>query len=591
MTKRNRSYWKKRAEAVAGKQFQKSDKYAATMVREYEKAKFNIQKDIIAFYERFAANNEIPLHEAKKLLRGTELKEFKMSLEEFTEKAKHNINGMWEKQLNNVSYKVRVSRLEALQTMMQNQIEALTDSQQKGMSSLLSDIYEDTYYRNIYEVHKGLGFGIDFAKLNTETIEKALTQQWLGENFSSRIWNNKNKLITELRTNLTQAFIRGDSVDKTAKILAKRLDVAKNRAITLVNTESAYISSQATKNSYKASGVVKQYENLATLDNHTSPICRSMDGKIFNVAEMQPGINAPPFHPCCRTTTITHFPDTVDEVRLARDHKGKIYKVNGDITYKEWYNEHVKSNPEELISEKKIKNRDSDKQQHKRYKEVLGKEIPKAFDEFQDLKYNDIEKWKVLKSDYRKLNAYNKIITNEPQITKDLKEISEVTNTKLVGLKFRFKTKESYLRKVNTDSLGSFDVEMIDKTINNTNDVIRYTYQAGGGVLVDKYNSITKELDKKNYKMLKAKNFWLNKRSSYKGVNCTFTSPTGQNFEIQFHTPESFELKNGRLHELYEEFRLPGTSKKRKQEIEMQMFDISKKLKEPTGIERIKPRR
>ncbi|MHB8034692.1 phage head morphogenesis protein [Clostridium botulinum] len=338
---KSRDYWKKRSEVVAGKQFKKVDNYILSTHLEYMEALSSIQKDIEVFYSRFSQNNEVTLAEARKLLNSNELREFKMDLKEFTRKAKDNNNLQWEKELNNVSYKVRVTRLQALQTQIRNQIENLYTKQQSEATNLLGGIYEDTYYRNIFEVHKGLGIGINFAKLDTNTINKVITEPWHGDNYSNRIWNNKEKLIMELQTNLTQSFIRGDSIDKTSKTIAERMEVGKSRARTLVNTESANIVSKATFNSYIGSGIVKEYEILATLDLHTSKICRSLDGKVFKVSEKEIGVNAPPFHPNCRTTIIPYFQDAIDEERIARDYEDKVYYVDGNMTYKEWYDKCV----------------------------------------------------------------------------------------------------------------------------------------------------------------------------------------------------------------------------------------------------------
>ncbi|HID0855721.1 minor capsid protein [Clostridium botulinum] len=84
-------------------------------------------------------------------------------------------------------------------------------------------------------------------------------------------------------------------------------------------------------NSYIGSGVVKEYEILATLDLHTSKICRLLDGKVFKVSEKEIGVNAPPFHPNYRTTIIPYFPDTLDIERIARDYEGEVYYVDGFI--------------------------------------------------------------------------------------------------------------------------------------------------------------------------------------------------------------------------------------------------------------------
>ncbi|WP_243157527.1 minor capsid protein [Clostridium sporogenes] len=398
---RSKDYWKKRSEVVASKQFNKTDNYILSLHLEYMEALSSIQKDIEVFYSRFSQNNEVTLAEARKLLNSNELREFKMGLKEFTRKAKDNKNLQWEKELNNVSYKVRVTRLQALQTQMRNQIENLYTKQQNDTPNILSGIYEDTYYRNIFEVQKGLGIGINFAKLDTNTINKVITEPWHGDNYSSRIWNNKEKLIMELQTNLTQGFIRGDSIDKTSKTIAERMNVASNRARTLVNTESANIVSKATFNSYIGSGVVKEYEILATLDLHTSKICRSLDGKIFKISEKEIGVNAPPFHPNCRTTTIAHFPDAIDEERIARDYEGNTYYVDGNIDYTQWYKENVSNNPKALLEEKKIQNKATDTRQFAKYKEILGKEMPTSFDKFQELKYNNVNEWDTMKDYYK----------------------------------------------------------------------------------------------------------------------------------------------------------------------------------------------
>ncbi|WML35355.1 minor capsid protein [Clostridium sp. OS1-26] len=428
---KSRDYWKKRSEEVAAKQFKKTDDYLFSMQLEYQEALSSIQKDIEVFYARFAQNNEISLADARQLLNSNQLKEFKMSLEEFTQKAKNNKNQQWEKELNNVSYKVRITRLQALQTQIKSAIEDLYIKQQKGATALLKGIYEDTYYRNIYELHKGLGIGVNFAKLDKNSTEKAVAEPWHGDNYSSRIWNNKEKLAMELQINLTQALIRGDSIDKTSKIIADRMNVARNRAITLVSTESAYITSKSTFDSYIGSGVVKQYEILATLDLRTSTICRWMDGKVFKVSEKEIGINAPPFHPRCRTTTVAYFPDAVDEERIARDYEGKTYKVDGNMDYEQWYNKYVKGNSKEEIAEKKLQNKASDKKQHENYREVLGKDIPKSFDKFQELKYNNVNEWQEIKAFVdAKINS-----RISPDATlKQWKNISKEVNDKIVGI-------------------------------------------------------------------------------------------------------------------------------------------------------------
>jgi hypothetical protein len=82
---------------------------------------------------------------------------------------------------------------------------------------------------------------------------------------------------------------------------------------------------------------------VATLDSRTSEICQEMDGKTFRMSEWEVGVNAPPFHVNCRTTTIPYFDDEFSNTgkRAARGEDGKTYYVPADTTYKEWEKAYV----------------------------------------------------------------------------------------------------------------------------------------------------------------------------------------------------------------------------------------------------------
>lgn len=74
------------------------------------------------------------------------------------------------------------------------------------------------------------------------------------------------------------------------------------------------------------------------------------------------------------------------------------------MTYNDWYKKYVKGKQKAETQEKAIKNKSSDKEQYKRYQEVLGKDAPKSFTNFQELKYNNLDKWEFVKLDYKRRN-------------------------------------------------------------------------------------------------------------------------------------------------------------------------------------------
>lgn len=332
------SDWKKRLEEVAKIQADKADVIENEIRKQYEKALASIAEQIELFYARYAKTNDISMAEARKLLDKSELNGFKMSLDEFKEKALDNADGKWTALLDSEYIKSRVSRLEALKCQIRSEIELLKQKQERSFTELLSDTYSDTFYRHMFEHTREIGFEVDFTGLDTTSVQKAVCTKWLDDNnFSDRIWRDKEKLLRELNTNLVQGIIRGDSPDKMITALSKRMKVSRNYAAALVQTESAYIMNEAAFDTYKVLGV-DEYEIVETLDSHTCKTCGDMDGKHIKSSEKEPGVNCPPFHTGCRGFTMPYFNDefTVNEKRAARDENGRVYYIDGNISYKKW---------------------------------------------------------------------------------------------------------------------------------------------------------------------------------------------------------------------------------------------------------------
>ena len=65
-----------------------------------------------------------------------------------------------------------------------------------------------------------------------------------------------------------------------------------------------------------------------------------MDGQHFKMSDWNVGVNVPPLHCFCRSTTIPYFSDNYGE-RASRDEEGKYKTVPADMTYKEWKKEFV----------------------------------------------------------------------------------------------------------------------------------------------------------------------------------------------------------------------------------------------------------
>ena len=336
---KNSAYWKKRYEQLEKASFQKGVQFYQRLDDQYVMASNQIDKEIRAWYQRFATNNKVSITEAKKLLNNQELKELKWTVNEYIKYGEENsIDGMFMKQLENASARYHISKLEALKLNTQCIIEQLYGNQTDQMTSFIKDVYTDNMFHSMYELQKGFNIGWNFSGIDEKKLEKLISNPWAvdGINFSDRIWQNKQKLINELNNELTSMCLTGKSPDIAIENIAKKMDVSKSRAKALVYTESSYFQSQSDRDTLKDFGCEK-YEVLATLDSITSEICREMDGKVFDLNDYEIGVSAPPFHPHCRTVIVPAFDDDFDiGERAARDADGKTYYVPDDITYPEW---------------------------------------------------------------------------------------------------------------------------------------------------------------------------------------------------------------------------------------------------------------
>jgi hypothetical protein len=69
----------------------------------------------------------------------------------------------------------------------------------------------------------------------------------------------------------------------------------------------------------------------------------------------------------------------------------------------------------------------------------------------------------------------------------------------------------------------------------------------------------------------------------YQGINSVFVSPSGQAFELQFHTPESLSMKEEECHSSYAKFRTATDSRKMMQYWE-EMVSMWDMVPVPEGV-------
>jgi len=146
----------------------------------------------------------------------------------------------------------------------------------------------------------------------------------------------------------------------------------------------------------------------------------------------------------------------------------------------------------------------------------------------------------------------------EPHISDAMKALAHRTpGGKLQGFEYRIKTEDSFKRKLAT-YLKENPRENIAGALADSKDTIRYTVELPDSSYVSGVRNAVRDLAAEGYRNIKFGNTW-GGAPRYRGINAVWIDPkTGQKFEVQFHTPESFSAKM-ETHDFYDKIRLPGT--------------------------------
>ena len=299
--------------------------------RYYEQALEKIRRDIESLYARYAGENGLSMVEARRLIRGKEFRQWRMTLEEYVKAAQSDSAIL--KELNTLAMRSRITRLESLHAQTLMTIADLCDKLEKFEDSFQYRAYLSNYYGTLYDIHREVGLNTPPVVVDQNQIKKAIQAPWSGTSYKGIILNQGTELSKQLKQTVLTAIHRGISTQKLSKDLSERMKIGYNKAVTLVRTELNFVFNKAALDSMQSAGL-DRYRFVAALDHRTCPRCGGIDGLIFEVIESMPGENYPPMHPRCRCTVVATLGETTGKRTSKVD--GKRVKVPAEMNYTEW---------------------------------------------------------------------------------------------------------------------------------------------------------------------------------------------------------------------------------------------------------------
>lgn len=392
-------YWEKRQAQMMYEYMEDAEALSQELADIYAKASRHLNYEIKTVYEKYKSKHGLTDKEAMRLLNSlhdsTSIEELKKAL------AKDPKNAGLLAEIESGAYRARIERMEQLQLEIDRTMQQVYGLEKKVTTDHYVDLASNSYYREIYNIQRQVGFQFSFAAVDPKAVAKVLGSKWSGENYSKRIWNNTQGLAKELKEQLLIGLLTGKKEEEMAREIANKYASGAYEARRLVRTESNFVNGQMQLAAYDECDA-DQYEFVAVLDLITSKQCRELDGQVFYTKDAEPGRNMNPMHPFCRSTTIIHLDDMVVKglQRRARNPiTGKNELVPASTDYKKWYKQNVANNSKAKAAEKALKNRAADAALYEKYKKIFGrKEVGQSLEEFQEMKYTESERWENLKA-------------------------------------------------------------------------------------------------------------------------------------------------------------------------------------------------
>lgn len=335
------NYWDKRSVQRMFESMELAESAANELSKIYLKSSRYLSLKADEIFEKFQRKYYLSEEQARKLI--AELHD-SSSIDELLRLLKSDPkNKDLAAELESAAYQARLERLRQIQNEINLVMVEIYQQEKSITTPFYADLANETYYKTMFDIQQRTGLGFSFNHVSEKQINKVLSMDWSGENYSKRIWKNTQNLAKDLQEELLVNLLTGRTNREAAEIISNKFASGASKARRLVRTESNFISSELNFEAYKEAGI-EEYQFLATLDLKTSKICRELDGKKFKVSDRKVGVNCNPMHPWCRSTTVA----VVDEkymsqkTRSARDPEtGEVIKVPQSMDYKEWYDKFV----------------------------------------------------------------------------------------------------------------------------------------------------------------------------------------------------------------------------------------------------------
>lgn len=303
-------YWKKRIKAEQLAKIERDASLGDEFKRLYNYHYKEIEKEIQAFYNRYADKNALPIEEVRKRVDEMDVKAFEEKAKRYV--AEKNFSQEANRELGIYNLKMKTNRLELLQRQLDLELIALGNDEQKRTKEFITE----DYMHEIKTQAGLLGKSVLTKSEIAQTAKTLLNTPFKGATWSENIWKRQNALRKVVAKMTEDYILKGKNPTTFIGQLRQEFDVSASQAKRLAVTEGARVATEAQKQSLTVNGY-EEYEYIA--EPGACPHCAALSGNFYKVKDMMPGENAAPMHPHCRCSVAAHYSKTKEEYEAMLD--------------------------------------------------------------------------------------------------------------------------------------------------------------------------------------------------------------------------------------------------------------------------------
>lgn len=238
----------------------------------------------------------------------------------------------------------KYNRLITLEDDIKLELTNLSNINGKTIKKLSADVYEESFFRTAFAIEYEAQAKLAYGMINPKIIEASVQNPISGLTLNERLIKSRNNIIINIRQQITQGLIQGESYPKMAKRIKTTLEGDASKALKVAQTEAHRVQQEgrlASMDHAEGKGVIMVKVWTATLDERVRNTHAELDGKkvgtdeyfeVRGLSAKAPGLFGDASEDIgCRCTIRAEIDGYGPELRRSREEGTIPY-----TTYKEW---------------------------------------------------------------------------------------------------------------------------------------------------------------------------------------------------------------------------------------------------------------